>query len=40
MQILTCSHLEKMEDKNATQNHDFSINVIINCLALPKSYYR
>lgn len=40
MQILTFSHLDKMEEKNAIQNHDFSINIIINCLDLTKSYYR
>ena len=38
MQILTSSHLDKMDEKNAIKNHDFSINNITNCLDLTKSY--
>ena len=40
MQILTCSHLDKVEEQNTIQNHDVSINVIISCLDLTKMYYR
>lgn len=39
MQIITSSHLDKMDEKNAIRNHDFSIHIIINCLDLTKSYY-
>lgn len=35
--ILISSHLDKMEGKNLTQNHDFSISIIISCLDLTKS---
>ena len=38
MQILTSRHLDKMDEKNAVKNHDFSINTITNCLDLTKSY--
>ena len=38
MQILISSHIDKMDEKNAIKNHDFSINIITNCLDLTKSY--
>lgn len=34
---LISSHLDKVEGKHLTQNHDFSISIIISCLDLTKS---